>query len=868
MMRCCEVSRALRVLRMLRVLLVLAVANGGAAELRAQAAAPAAAPARDVRAESVSVTPSAKYAAGGFHMWFWGDNYRTLWATPLKVEVLDLHSFAGGLTPLKKGGGMQTESLRFEGANGVEYAFRTVDKLPHLPSGLKGAMATRIMADQVSSEHPAAALVAAPLLDAAGVLHATPVMRVMPHDRLLGEFGKEFAGRLGLIEESPGHNKKKGESFAGAHEIIDSDSLRKLLDRDSREHIDTRAMLTARLMDIYLNDIDRHPGQWKWARLQKGVASPWEPIPRDRDQAFVSYHGALIALARMGAPNLVKFDGDISIPGLTYNSLEMDRRLLASLERPVWDSIAGELTRKLTDHVIDGAVHMLPPEYLPTAPAMAATLRLRRDHLHAAATRFYLYLAAVVDVHGTDAADRATVTRLENGIVEVKLESQGDPPYFLRRFDARDTKEVRLYLHGGNDTSVVVGDVFRSIPVKIIGGNGVNWLMDSSHVDGQQQPSTIVDQGATDGVTYGKDTLFLRLPFEEVNGKIEPAGRDRGASVEPMLGVGGDLGMGITPQIGLTRFTYGFRDRPYASALGFDAAYAFGAPGYRVGVMADKRWEGTPFHFAMTASVSTIADLAYHGLGNATSDSASSFFSVRQQQYRVRPALALALSRTTDLSLGPEFQYTRTDNVSGRYLAIARPYGIGNVSAIGLQLALHHEVFDNPENPERHFVVDIDGTYYPAMMDLTSAFERISFRAGQQVTLPILMRPTLVWRGGAEKVFGNFPFFESAFIGGRSTLLREYPDRYAGDAAVYATSELRIPFANFSLMVPLQAGVIGTAEGGKVFVGGSSPGGWHSAAGGGLYLGLLKQSFIVSCTVTNERGSSAAHCQTGLHITP
>ena len=831
--------------------------------LHAQTAAPP-----PVRAESVVVTPDAKYTAGGFHTWLWGDNYRALWATPLKVEVLDLHSFAGGLTPLKKGGGMQTESLRFEGADGVEYTFRTVDKLPHLPSGMRGAMATKIMADQVSSEHPTASLVAAPLLQAAGVLHVTPVLRVMPHDTLLGEFSKEFAGRLGTVEESPGHNKKKGgESFAGAHEIIDSDSLRILLDRDSREHIDARAMLAARLMDIYLNDIDRHPGQWKWARLQKGEDAPWEPIPRDRDQAFVAYHGAVIAMARMGAPNLVKFDGEISIPGLTYNSLEMDRRLLASLERPVWDSVATELTRKLTDQVIEGAVHMMPAEYLPTAPAMSATLRLRRDHLRAAATHFYLFLSGVVDVHGTDAADRATITRLENGIVEVKLESRG-APFFLRRFDARETKEVRVYLHGGNDSSVVVGDVFRSIPVKIIGGNGANWLTDSSHVDGRAKPSTIIDQGATEGVSYGKDTLMLRLPFEEVNGKLEPAMRDRGTAVEPMIGVRADLGFGITPRFGLTHYTYGFRERPYASAVGVEAEYAFGVPGYHVSAMADRRFEGTPFHLAATASISTLADLSYHGLGNATGDSAADFFSVRQTQVRVRPAVALALSRTTDLSLGPAFQYTRTADDSGRYLAVARPYGIGNFSEVGMQLALHHEVRDNPEEPTRHFVVDLTGTYYPAAMDLTSAYERVTFRAGQQVTLPILMRPTFVWRGGAEKLYGNFPFFESAFIGGRPTLMRTFPQRYAGDASVFATSELRIPIWNFAFMVPMQAGVIGSAETGKVFVKGSSTGGWHSATGGGLYVGLFNQSFIVSCTVTNESGGAGPHCQTGLHISP
>ena len=41
------------------------------------------------------------------------------------------------------------------------------------------------------------------------------------------------------------------------------DSLR----RDPTEHIDALEYLTARLMDIYMGDWDRHSGQWEWARV-------------------------------------------------------------------------------------------------------------------------------------------------------------------------------------------------------------------------------------------------------------------------------------------------------------------------------------------------------------------------------------------------------------------------------------------------------------------------------------------------------------------------------------------------------------------------------------------------------------------------
>jgi hypothetical protein len=67
-------------------------------------------------------------------------------------------------------------------------------------------------------------------------------------------------------------------------------------------------------------------------------------------------------------------------------------------------------------------------------------------------------------------------------------------------------------------------------------------------------------------------------------------------------------------------------------------------------------------------------------------------------------------------------------------------------------------------------------------------------------------------------------------------------------------------------MVPMRAGVLGTAEAGRVYVNSASPGGWHASTGAGIWIGLSNQSFIVSCTVTNELGHKGMHCQTGLGI--
>ncbi|HKT60890.1 MAG TPA: hypothetical protein VJQ46_12635, partial [Gemmatimonadales bacterium] len=46
------------------------------------------------QAPDTVVTPDANYAAGGLHRWLFGAHYRDLWATPIRVPILDLHQFA------------------------------------------------------------------------------------------------------------------------------------------------------------------------------------------------------------------------------------------------------------------------------------------------------------------------------------------------------------------------------------------------------------------------------------------------------------------------------------------------------------------------------------------------------------------------------------------------------------------------------------------------------------------------------------------------------------------------------------------------------------------------------------------------------
>src|ERR1700761_5927373 len=124
------------------------------------------------------------------HRFLLGENYRSLWATPVTVKVFHISKEKGGLKILQLGGGMQTKSLRLQDSTGQEWVLRTIQKYPEkvLPANLRPTIAKDIVQDQISAEHPFAALTVPILAEALGIPHAHPKVVYMPDDPALEKY--------------------------------------------------------------------------------------------------------------------------------------------------------------------------------------------------------------------------------------------------------------------------------------------------------------------------------------------------------------------------------------------------------------------------------------------------------------------------------------------------------------------------------------------------------------------------------------------------------------------------------------------------------------------------------------------------------
>jgi len=835
-------------------------------------------PQNNLEKEYITIIPGKQFAVSGFYEFWFGKHWRDVWTTPVRVEILNLNTFAGGLTPIERGGGMQTKSLRFKGNDGRIWKFRSIEKDPSkiLPEDLRETVAEKVINDQISSANPFAPLVVTPLLDAVGIQEAEPKLIFLPDDEKLGEYRAEFGGILGFIEEHPQEKEDDNPGFNNADDVKGTYKLFDYLAEKRSQKIDAEVYLKARLVDMLVNDWDRHMDQWRWARYDSVYNGEehkiWIPIPRDRDQAFSKYDGVFPFFAVYIVPQLNNFGKEYpQIEDLTWNGRFLDRRVLTELSKTEWDSITVYVQSNITDEVIDEAVKRLPPEVYPICSGeIYVKLKERRDDLQSASNEFYDLVNKYVDIFCSDEDDYIVVDRLSNSQTSVEVyrrdktsgNAKGEQ-LFSKVFNNELTTDIRIHMNKGDDKAVVKGECLESPIVRVIGGKGKDEFVDESLVDGYlfhvtpfasaENKTFFYDSGNKTEVFEGPGTVFddTEWPEPETDQeKYEPSLRDRGHDwlIVPILDYNSDYG--VTIGGGLQLNSYDFRAVPqdYMQQLTVSYATLFGnfAVAYDANFYTLLNRSRLNLRIEWTQQFVT----RYFGYGNETSFDKSlnndKYYNVNQNLITFFPTMYYDLTKKITGSLGISFIRTNTSLNNDTLLTGFKygSYGLGVIKPFGIYLGLKVDGRDNSEYPMNGYWMNFYGRIFPDVYDIPETFYMAGFDLRTYLTAEPISFATLALRAGGSKVFSKYPFYAGATVGGQNSL-RGYNDgRFSGDAAVFGQAELRLFITELNLILKSKIGINVFAETGRVFVENDTSKKWHPSYGAGLWVSYLNSTLI------------------------
>ncbi|MEO5945344.1 MAG: hypothetical protein ABIP79_00895 [Chitinophagaceae bacterium] len=823
------------------------------------------------KAQETGTAPGSHFSTSGTKKFWMGANYRTEWNTPITVPVLDLKN----LRFVKKGGGKQTKSLRVEDASGREFIIRSIQKFitdKTLPGDLQSEAAADLVSDGVSASYPYASLSMQPLADAVGVPYGKVRLVYVPDDAALGEYQKDFGGMLASYEERFPANVDKG---------YDTEEVAEKLEKDNDNQVDQKALLTARILDMFVMDLDRHEGQWNWGAVENpNGGKTYFPIPKDRDQAFYINQGLLPNIARRKAfvPQIEGFKDEAhDIKRFNFAARNLDRFFLNGLTAADWQKAVDDFIPKMTDQVIENALAMQPAEIrgLPHNQKIVATLKERRKYLAEEIMKYYYFIAETVTVTASDKQDLFDVTRNDDGSMLVQVfklkDGQKEDKKYERLFIGGETKEVRLFGFDGDDKFVINGNNDK-VKIRMIGGGGADVFEKTGEGKGS---SFVYDKKNGENKLIGKFKNHMSNDsdvnkFERISFNYNKASPGIALGYNPDDGVF----LGVTYKI----INHGFRKDPYKSSHTFSISHALSTKAWNmryanefIGVIGRKG--DITMNFNVKAPNFTTNFFGY-GINSVYDKSQPGKFKYYRARYNLADATILIRERFSpkfSISFGPTFQrfeLDADDKFNSQRFITKTGMGPGQNGLdastlyqtqyyLGGEVDVELDTRDNKVVPHKGVSWITTARHLSGTGSTPYSVTQLNSDLGLYFNI-INNWLTLANRTGGGINLGKkgFEFYQAQYLGNEENLRGYRRYRFAGKSKLYNQTELRLKIANFrTYLFPGSMGVYGFYDVGRVWVENDTQKKTVNGYGGGLWISPLSRiMFTIGYGVSTEDG--------------
>jgi len=819
--------------------------------------------------DSLLVFPSTRNIKplGPFATYMLGKRRREVYLAKNNFATLDLSTFKGGCTVIKKGGGKQTNSLRLKGADGKEYVMRSLTKDPSrgVPYPFNQlAVVNYLFNETFLGTHCYAPLTLGLLSDAANIYHTNPGLYFVPKQPALAQYNDHFGDEVYLVEERQSESWPEADFFGNAEKFASTPKLLSKLEKGRKHHVDQKWVARSRLFDVLIGDIDRHGDQWRWAiSKDENDEKVYRPIPRDRDNAYSTYDGLAYKILRP-YHYIVKmlniYEPAVQNPALTYyNARHFDHTFLNQLTKEDWLKEAAYIKENLTDKVIKESIALFPKHiYDMTGPNIEKVLMARRDNVNEIAERMYRYLAKKSILHGTEKIEYFEVIRTDDEHTTVSMydsnkKGEVNELLYQRVFKTSETNEIYIYGLDGDDIFKISGQVNDGIKVYVIGGPGEDEFYDTSIVKGFGKKDHFYDTKKGNKIQLGTEAKNKLTNIARKN-IYEYAGNQFDASTfTPFPSVGFNAGDGVTigfsGKVTLSRFN----KAPLGATHKFGVNYSFANKG------VDLKYNAIFFEATEYWDFVTNAEFRnnrysfnFFGLGNDSQQAIDGIDFYRVQQSFAQLDFGWQrrfFDEIGKISIRPLVQWNELRNTQDRFINTnlngLSPEDFESRWYAGGIAELNFSNTDNPVSPRDGFSFNNKVNW---QTNLTGSNRRFTtFGSSFTMYKSFLKRRHLVFasRLGTDLIRGNYDFFYAPALGQDENLRGYFGQRYRGATSFFHTTDIRLALGSIkNAILPFSFGITGSYDYGRIFDSADSSDTWHSSYGGAVWIAPLNISII------------------------
>ena len=333
------------------------------------------------------------------------------------------------------------------------------------------------------------------------------------------------------------------------------------------------------------------------------------------------------------------------------------------------------------------------------------------------------------------------IDRSEPDFVTVSLadsESAGAPPYLLRRFSGEETREIRIYLKGGDDQVSVRGDGGGDITIRVIGGRGD----DIFRIDDSREGLHLYDSRG-DNTISGSDAPRLDTKdFDEwvwsEEDRDQP--RDWGGRTLPIFWTSYSSDLGIFLGAGFRLERYGFRKASFSSGIDFRGGYSPTEQKGRAEIDGRLNRANSPIFTTFQLRYSALDVRRFFGFGNNTPIiGRETFHKVDQQVASFAAAIGVSGSSGLELTAGLVASRSNTSENARRFFGTipsggtSSPrntlYGAVGFVQVGGTASLVYDAPVDPDESANRLRIDLRGATFPAVLDVDEIFTRAEGRA-------------------------------------------------------------------------------------------------------------------------------------------